>query len=219
MQVRTLFLPRPYPAALQLTRFRQTRALPARSLRWVTTIVQARGERKCKGEPDIMTPCGQVKSLPRGWCLGYGCKRRSDREDFKVILLLLLLPLHLYCYYHHLNHLLASPPPPCFSSNALSSPAAVEVAIIFLFVFSSPPSLASCLEAIHSQDIQVIHGERCNVIAVDANLVTVDISHVPGMVSPGDEVIILGCDGHQKNVCVLPTLSTRIPTHLPRFYV
>ncbi len=62
----------------------------------------------------------------------------------------------------------------------------------------------------------VIRGQLRQVLAVDSNLVIVDVS---SDVKAGDTVVILGCDSHSKDVCAMPTLSTRIPTHLPRFYL
>ena len=51
---------------------------------------------------------------------------------------------------------------------------------------------------------------------VDANVVIVAVSQD---VMVGDTVVILGCDEAARDVCAMPTLSTRIPSHLPRFYL
>jgi hypothetical protein len=53
-------------------------------------------------------------------------------------------------------------------------------------------------------------------VQVDANVVIVAVS--PD-VAVGDTVVILGCDAAAQDVCAMPTLSTRIPSHLPRFYL
>jgi alanine racemase len=62
----------------------------------------------------------------------------------------------------------------------------------------------------------VIRSTLLPVLAVDANVVIVEAS---SEVQVGDTVVILGCDAADTDVCTMPTLSTRIPTHLPRFYV
>lgn len=62
----------------------------------------------------------------------------------------------------------------------------------------------------------VIGGQVCPVLAVDANVVVVAAW---SGVKVGDTVVILGCDGVHKDVCSMPTLSTRIPPHLPRYYL
>lgn len=61
-----------------------------------------------------------------------------------------------------------------------------------------------------------IRGGLHRVLAVDANVVMVQVS--PD-VRVGDEVVIVGCDASAADVCSMPTLSTRVPTHLPRFYL
>jgi len=55
-----------------------------------------------------------------------------------------------------------------------------------------------------------------SLVQVDANVVIVAVS--PD-VAVGDTVVILGCDAAAQDVCAMPTLSTRIPSHLPRFYL
>jgi alanine racemase len=62
----------------------------------------------------------------------------------------------------------------------------------------------------------VIRGHLRQVLAVDANVVVVAVS---SDVQVGDTVVILGCDAGATDVCTMPTLSTRIPSHLPRFYL
>jgi len=62
----------------------------------------------------------------------------------------------------------------------------------------------------------IIRGHLCGVLSVDANVVLVAAR---AGVEVGDSVVILGCDGVDKDVCAMPTLSTRIPPHLPRFYL
>lgn len=64
----------------------------------------------------------------------------------------------------------------------------------------------------------LIRGSLCAVLSVDANLALVDVASAP-LVMVGDVAVILGCDAVNASLCVFPTLSTRIPTHLPRVYV
>lgn len=61
-----------------------------------------------------------------------------------------------------------------------------------------------------------IRGQLRHVLAVDANVVVVSVS---SDVRVGDTCVILGCDAAASHACAMPTLSTRIPTHLPRFYL
>ncbi|KAJ1464336.1 hypothetical protein T484DRAFT_1869750 [Baffinella frigidus] len=63
----------------------------------------------------------------------------------------------------------------------------------------------------------VIKGVLRTVLAVDANLVVVDVMHPPN-VAVGDEVVLLGCDTTNTAACVFPSLSTRIPAHFPRVF-
>lgn len=62
----------------------------------------------------------------------------------------------------------------------------------------------------------VVRGYRRLVLAVDANMVIVQVT---AGVEVGDEVVILGCDASAPFHCATPILSTRIPAHLARFYI